>query len=214
MATVAVGRAGEAYRVGWVSGLPYPVRNVVRRWRGMLGMVLGVGIALGIGMTMLAVSKASIDLFTGDYRVSGADLYVIQEGGKPVPVVAGDSPGTIDHARNALARVRSLPGVRAAVGVMSWSLARERPGPRRRDTPVELIGAQGVDGDPTLIPNMVLMKEGRWLRRSDEIVLGATLARDKGLSVGDTVRLNGRDFAVVGLGRLRGSGGFGSDSQA
>ena len=28
------------------------------------------------------------------------------------------------------------------------------------------------------------------------------------------MRLNGRDFAVVGLGRLRGSGGFGADSQA
>ena len=214
MTTAAVGRASKGYRVGWVSGLPYPVRNVVRRWRGMLGMVLGVGIALGIGMTMLAVSKASIDLFTGDYRASGADFYVITEGGTPVPILPGDSPGTIDHARNSLARIRALPGVRAAVGLMSWSLERERPGPQRRDAPVELIAVQGVDGDPTLIPNMVLMTEGRWLRRSDEIMLGSKLAREKGLRLGDSVRLNGRDFAVVGIGRLRGAGGFGTDSQA
>jgi ABC-type lipoprotein release transport system permease subunit len=212
MAAVAVEPAPAPYRPGPVAGLPYPIRNVVRRWRGMLGMVLGVGIALGIGMTMLAVSKASIDLFTGDYRVSGADLYVFREGGSPIPILPGDSPGTIDYARNALARVRAAPGVRAAVGTMSWSLERERPGPLRRDAPVELIAVQGVDGDPESIPSMLKLDAGRWLRRSDEIVLGAKLAREKGLAVGGSVRLNGRDFAVVGIGRLRGLGGFAGDS--
>ena len=76
-------RRAQLFRPGWSAGLPYPVRNVWRRRRGLVGMILGVGIALGLGMTMLAVSQASIDLFTGDYRASSADLYVTTEGGKP-----------------------------------------------------------------------------------------------------------------------------------
>lgn len=213
MATSAIVRVSAPYRAGWVSGLPYAVRNVVLRWRGMLGMIIGVGIALSIGMTMLAVSKAQIDLYIGDYRVSGADLYVVTRGGKPIPALPGESPGTIDHARNALARVRALPDVAAAVGVVSWPLERETHG-SRRDAPAELIMAQGVDGDPTVIAEMLVLKDGRWLRRSDEIVLGSRLAREKRLAVGNTVRLNRREFTVVGIGRLRGFGGFASDSQA
>ena len=32
-------------RVSWVLRLPYPLRNVVRRWTSLLGMIVGVGIA-------------------------------------------------------------------------------------------------------------------------------------------------------------------------
>ena len=42
-------------------------------------------------------------------------------------------------------------------------------------------------------------------------MLGAKLARDKNLRIGSTVRLAGRDYAVVGIGRLRGFG-FSGDS--
>jgi hypothetical protein len=49
--------------MAWLLTLPYPVRSALRRWRGMVGMVLGVGIALGIGMTLLVVSRASVVAF-------------------------------------------------------------------------------------------------------------------------------------------------------
>jgi len=187
------------------------VRNVWRRRRGLLGMILGVGIALGLGMTMLAVSQASIDLFTGDYKVSSADLYVTTEGGKPVPILAGETPGTIDDARHVMAQLRGLLGVTAVLGTMSWTLERERPGPKVRDAPKELLTVMGVEGDPNDIPGALRLDEGRWPRRNDEIMLGTKLSRDKGLPLGSTVRLAGRDFQVVGIGRLRGFG-FSGDS--
>ncbi len=204
-------RRASAYRVGWSAGLPYPVRNVWRRRRGLLGMILGVGIALGLGMTMLAVSQASIDVFTGDFRASSADLYVTTEGGKPIPVLAGETPGTIEDARHVMAQLRGLPGVTAVLGQMTWTLERERPGPRVRDAPKELLTVMGVEGDPNDIPGALRLDEGRWPRRTDEIMLGAKLAREKGLPVGGTVRRAGRDFTVVGIGRLRGFG-FSGDS--
>ncbi|HZO30718.1 MAG TPA: FtsX-like permease family protein [Chloroflexota bacterium] len=208
---MATPRQGTVYRASWSAGLPYPVRNVWRRRRGLLGMILGVGIALGLGMTMLAVSQASIDLFTGDYKVSSADLYVTTEGGKPVPILAGETPGTIDDARHVMAQLRGLPGVTAVLGTMSWTLERERPGPKVRDAPKELLTVMGVEGDPNDIPGALRLDEGRWPRRNDEIMLGTKLSRDKGLPLGSTVRLAGRDFQVVGIGRLRGFG-FSGDS--
>lgn len=39
--------------VPWLARLPYPLRTVVRRWRSPITMVVGVGIALALGMTML-----------------------------------------------------------------------------------------------------------------------------------------------------------------
>jgi hypothetical protein len=154
------------------------VRNVWRRRRGLLGMIVGVGIALGLGMTMLAVSQASIDLFTGDYRVSSAQLYVTTEGGKPVPILAGETPGTIENARHVMAQLRGLPGVTAVLGEMTWTLERERPGPKVHDTPKELLTVMGVEGDPNDIPGALRLDSGRWPRRTDEIMLGAKVARD------------------------------------
>ncbi|MCC7366941.1 MAG: ABC transporter permease [Chloroflexi bacterium] len=193
--------------------LPYAVRTVLRRWRGTIGMVLGVGIALGIGMTMLGVNTATLDLYTREYRLSGADFRVIQQGGTLVPLLPSDSPGTLKHATSRLAQIRGMPGVIQAVGAVSWELERERPGPKRTDQPAELVGVMGIDGEPDKIDGTVVIDSGRWLRRSDELVVGSRLSREKGITLGQSVRLGGRDFQVVGIGKLRGFG-FQADSIA
>src|SRR5262249_34042850 len=159
----------------------------LRRWRGMLGMMLGVGISLGIVMTILAISKASIEIYTGDFLKSGADLYVVTQGGTLIPLLPSDTPGTIKHARNTLAQAGALPTAGGAAGVRTWSMERQREGPKRRDEPTELIATMGVDGEPAQIPGMLVLQEGHWLRRSDEVVLGAKLSREKGLHLGDTI---------------------------
>src|SRR5690349_19513646 len=112
------------FRVGWLLGLPYPIRVVLRRWRGLVGMILGVWIALGLGMTLLGSSNAVIEIYTADFYRSGADLYVTQRGGTMIPILASDSPGTIEHGRARLGQIRTLPGVRSALGVMSWTMER------------------------------------------------------------------------------------------
>lgn len=193
--------------------LPYPLRDSLRRWRSLVGMMIGVGIALGIGMVMMAVSAASVNLFTSDYRKSGADLYVVTQGGKLIALLPSDSPGSIRHARGALAQVRGIAEVQAAIGFITWSMERQREGPARHDEPADLIAVVGIDGDPAAVPGALAMDAGRWLRRSNEIVLGSKLARETGLGIGDSIRLNGFDFNVVGIGRFRG-GGYSGDSMA
>jgi putative ABC transport system permease protein len=56
------------------------------------------------------------------------------------------------------------------------------------------------------------MRDGRWPRRGDEVVVGGRYSREKGVHIGDSLRLNDRDFTIVGIGRLRGVAGFSSNS--
>jgi ABC-type antimicrobial peptide transport system permease subunit len=199
---------------GWALRLPYPLRNALNRWRSLLSMIVGVGIALSIGMTILGVISAEMDLLTGDYERSGFGVYVPTQGGKIVARLAGDTPCTIQNASSVLAQVRSWPGVRTAIGAITWTMAREDEGPRRRGQLTELISVIGVDGDPQTVPNMLVLDSGRWLRGGNEVVLGRTLAKDKALHVGDSLRMNGATFSVVGVGTLRGFSSFGQNSVA
>jgi ABC-type antimicrobial peptide transport system permease subunit len=61
---------------------------------------------------------------------------------------------------------------------------------------------------------MLVLDSGRWLRGGNEVVLGRTLAKDKALHVGDSLRMNGATFTVVGVGTLRGFASFGQNSVA
>jgi ABC-type antimicrobial peptide transport system permease subunit len=206
--------AARTFGPDWALRLPYPLRNALNRWRSLLSMIVGVGIALSIGMTILAVISAEMDLLTGDYERSGIGVYVSTQGGKIVAELAGDTPGTIQNAGTVLAQVRSWPEVHSAIGAITWTMSREQEGPRRRGQPTELVSVIGVDGDPRTVPNMLELNSGRWLRGGNEVVLGRTLAKDKALNVGDTLRMNGSTFSVVGVGTLRGFSSFGQNSVA
>ncbi len=192
--------------------LPYPIRNALGRWRALISMMLGVGIALSIGMTILGVISAEMDLLTGDYERSGVGVYVSTQGGKIVARLAGDTPGTIRDATTVLAQVRGWPEVRSAIGALTWTLERQTEGPRRRGQPTALMAVIGVDGDPSYVDGMLVLDTGRWLRGGNEVVIGRQLARDKELHVGDTLRLNGSTFSIVGVGVLRGFSSFGQNS--
>ena len=165
-------------------------------------------------MTLLAVISAEMDLFTGDYVRSGIGLYVATQGGTLVARLPGDTPGTIPNARAVLAQVRGWPEVQGAIGALTSTMAREQAGPRRRGQPTELISIIGVNGDPLGVPGMLALESGRWLRGGNEIVVGRTLASAKSLHIGDSVRLNGNPFTVVGIGSLRGFSSFGQSSAA
>jgi ABC-type lipoprotein release transport system permease subunit len=199
--------------VSWLLKLPYPVRTVIRRWRGLTGMVIGVGIALGIGMLFLGVSKSKVDLYSANFVRVAADLYVVQRGGTLVPILPSDTTGSIAKASGVIAQVRAIKEVRTVVGIALAGLEQERESARNADEPAALVTVMGVDGDPSQIDGLLVPKQGRWLRRPDEVMVGTTLAREKHLAVGDPLRLSGRTFTIVGIGRLRGSS-FGTEGYA
>jgi putative ABC transport system permease protein len=177
----------------------------------MLGMVGAVGVALAMVMTIMGMVQGSLWLYTGNFIVSGVDLYVVRRGGTLIPVLPGEGPGTLADARHRLAQARAMPEVRQAIGVAAWPLRRSREGPTR-GLLVERFLAFGVDGDPLAVADALDMRAGRWLSRDDEVVLGRKLAREKRLAIGDTVELESRRLRVVGIGQLRGVGMAGDGS--
>ncbi|HEV8636861.1 MAG TPA: ABC transporter permease [Chloroflexota bacterium] len=205
-------RAARGDAIPWSFRQPLVVRSALRRWRGMVGMVFAVGGALGLVMMLLFLAQGSTWFYVQDYVESGVDLYTVRHGGVMIPILPGDSPGTLKNARQLLAQARAMPEVRGALGVMIWQLERTQDGPRRGQ-PSEMINVAGVDGDPERIPDALKMRQGRWLRRPDEAVVGRKLAKDKNLAVGDTLTLDRRRLTIVGIGRLRGVG-FGGDGTA
>ena len=92
---VAAAESTRHYRLHWLRRLSYPVRTVVRRWRGMLGMMIGVGLALSLTMTIVAVSQGTQALMTDDFLRSGIDLYLYTKGSKPIAVLAGETPDVL-----------------------------------------------------------------------------------------------------------------------
>lgn len=214
MTAQAIELAAPAEPIEWLLALPYPLRNALRRWRSLAGMTVGVGIALSIGMTLLAVIGAEMDLLTGDYARSGVGLYVVTDGGKLVARLAGETPGSIQNGTTTLAQMRSWSSVQSAVGALTWTMTRQDEGPTRRAQPRQLISVVGVNGDPALVPGLLELYSGRWLRNTNDIVVGRTLARTRQLSPGDTIRLDDTSFVVVGIGRLRGFSAFGQDAVA
>src|SRR5260370_34429144 len=87
----------QTIHVGWLLRLPYPLRNALGRWRALLSMILGVGIALSIGMTLLAVVSAGMDLLTGDYARSGIGVFRATPGGAPRGRMSRCTPGASPH---------------------------------------------------------------------------------------------------------------------
>jgi putative ABC transport system permease protein len=201
-------REGPAPAFTWprLLAFPFPVRNAVRRWRRLVGMVIGVGIALSFVMILMGLLGGSMGNLVGDFPRSGANLYVAVNGGQLIPLQHGSNPGTIDGGTAVLATVRGIPGVRAAVGELSWPLMQEREGPRARYEAAQFVPAIAVDGDPSDVSGLLVMRQGRWLRRGNEVVLGPRLSANKSLPVGASLRLSGRDFEIVGIGQLRGFG--------
>jgi ABC-type antimicrobial peptide transport system permease subunit len=193
--------------------LPLALRSIVRRWRKVVGATIGLSFALSVVVAFLELSAGGTYLFTGEYTETGMDVYVLMRGGVVAPILPGDRIGEIEDGRLLLSQVRSFPEVRGVVGTFLTALSRERerlPNGRRDTEPWTAVG---VSGDPSRVAGTLVLKEGRWFRPGNEVVVGDHLASSKGLRIGDTVILNGRRFQVSGIGQIRGVG-FGSNGYA
>ena len=193
--------------------LPYPLRNALGRWRALLSMMLGVGIALSIGMTILGVISAEMDLLTGDYERSGVGVYVSTQGGKIVARLAGDTPGTIRDASTVLAQVRGWPEVQSAIGAMTWTMERQTEGPRRRGQPIRADGGDRRRRRSDLRERHAGDRSGPVAaRRQRSRHRPHSLRATRVCMSATTLRLNGSTFTIVGVGLLRGFSSFGQNS--
>jgi ABC-type antimicrobial peptide transport system permease subunit len=203
---VALRGSSRQSRLPALLRLPFPIRTIVRRWRGVLSILIGLSVALGLVLTLMGTIGTAMTTVLGDYQQSGANLYVAETGGKLLSLEVGSSPGTIDQGTAVISKLRRVPGVQAAVGELSWPLKQEQQGPQARNQAARFFQTVAVDGDPSGISNFLVMHEGRWFRRGNELVIGQGLSTTMSLGIGDSLNLNGQEYEIVGIGKLRGFG--------
>jgi putative ABC transport system permease protein len=152
-------------------------RQRVRTSLTVLGIALGIATVVALGVVTGSLRNTAGEII----GLGGADFMVAQEG------AADLSFSTVPEAD--AARLTEMPGVERAEPAL-FHITRVGSNPF-----FFIVGrtAESVANSPP--PNL----EGRTFRTSNEIMLGTRSASDLGARVGDTVTLEGREYAVVGI---------------
>ncbi len=180
--------------------------NKLRSGLTMLGIVIGVAAVIAL----LAVGQGASASITGAINDIGTNLIFVMAGGQQdVSVVR---PLTLGDAR-AIADPLVAPSV-LLVAPMIQSRVDVAAAGETRTTQL-----QGVTAEYQIVRNVTLsegefISESNVLGRASVVILGSDVAqnlfgRTDGL-VGETVRLQGQPFRVIGVEKAKGGGGFGS----
>jgi putative ABC transport system permease protein len=180
--------------------------NKLRSALTVLGIVIGVGAVIGI----MAVGAGAQNTITGQISSIGTNLLFVLRGG--TEDIRNPKPLTI-HDAEAIADPFAAPSVVGVAPVLQDTLELSYAG--------ESTFAQsfGVTSSYNSVSNLALsegefISEAHILGRAAVAVIGpdtaeALLGRREGV-VGETIRIEGQPFRVIGLMASRGGSGFGN----
>ncbi|HLF90489.1 MAG TPA: ABC transporter permease [Anaerolineales bacterium] len=179
--------------------------NKLRAGLTILGIVIGVGAVIA----MLSIGRGAEASITGSVQGIGTNLLFIFRGGdesvrNPEPLTLGDA--------DAIAEPFAAPSVANVSPILQGNLEVTFG---RESTNTAVVGV--VSNYATVrnyqITEGEFINEGHLLGRASVVLLGPTVAealfdRTEGI-VGETVRIEGQPFRVIGILRAKGGGGFG-----
>ncbi len=180
--------------------------NKLRSALTMLGIVIGVASVVAL----LAIGAGAQAAITQQIESIGSNLIVVIAGSQNNVAVAGDAPArlTLNDAR----QLDGLPGVAAVAPVYQATMRVTYRG-RQVNVPLTGVTPEFAEVHPDLID------KGRFVTTSDQnnrarvVMLGSQAATDLFGAVnpvGQSVRINGVLFKVVGVLKPQGVGGFGN----
>lgn len=165
-------------------------RDILRGWSKYVLTGLGLGLLIGVTLTMAGVYRGMVDDAHALLANSRADLWVVQ---KDTQGPYAESSSIKDDV---VRSVRGMPGVAVAANVAYLTMQVRKQGQEQR---VMVVGMEpGMPGAPGYLV------AGRHITRNHY----ETVADVKtGFAVGDTVRIRRHDYQVVGLTRRMVSSG-------
>ncbi|HEX2978875.1 MAG TPA: ABC transporter permease [Anaerolineaceae bacterium] len=182
--------------------------NKMRSGLTMLGIVIGVGAVIA----MLAVGQGAQQTITGSISGIGTNLLFVFSGNFNEEV-RNQKPLTMSDVE-AIGDVFSAPSVKSVAPVLQDSKQISYAG---KQTSTQITG---VTTDYINIRNYRLIEgevisDDQILGRASVVILGSDIAdklfdRREGV-VGETVRIEGQPFRVIGVLAPRGGGSFGSE---
>lgn len=162
-------------------------RDILHAWNKFLFTGIGLGLLIGVTLTMAGVYRGMVD----DAKVlldnSSADLWVVQQG------TLGPYAEASSIYDNVYRSILGMDGVAQAANVTYLTMQVQHGG---RDTRAMVVGVvPGAAGTPGW-PRYLLA--GRHLTRSHYEAVADVAS---GLRLGDTVRIRRNEYKIVGLTR-------------
>jgi putative ABC transport system permease protein len=186
--------------------------NKLRSGLTVLGIVIGVAAVIA----MLAVGKGAQESITGSISGIGTNLLFVFRGDQgdnvrnPKPLTLGDAQALSD--RFAAPSVEAVAPALQGDGVVSFG--GEKTSPQLFGVTPEYFQVRNLE-----VAEGDLINEEHMLGRASVVILGSETAKNlfghsDGVT-GETVRIEGQPFRVIGVLKSRGGGAFGSeDDQA
>jgi putative ABC transport system permease protein len=165
-------------------------RDILHGWSKYVLTGLGLGLLIGVTLTMAGVYRGMVDDAHALLTNSRADLWVVQQG------TQGPYAESSSIKDDVVRSIRGMPGVAAAANVTYLTMQVENQG---RETRVMVVGIEpGQPGAPGYLV------AGRHLTRSHYEAVADVKTR---FALGDSVRIRRHDYTVVGLTRRMVSSG-------
>jgi len=159
-------------------------RDILHGWGKFIFTGLGLGLLIGVTLTMAGVYRGMVDDARTLIDNAGADLWVVQQ--NTLGPYAEPSSVRDDVARD----LRGLQGIQDAGNVTYLTMQIQQNG---KDVRVMLVGIEpGKPGEPAYLV------AGRPIVRSHYEALADVKT---GLSLGDRISIRRHDYTVVGLTR-------------
>jgi len=165
-------------------------RDILHGWSKYVLTGLGLGLLIGVTLTMAGVYRGMVDDAHALLTNSRADLWVVQ---KDTQGPYAESSSIKDDV---VRSVRGMPGVAAAANVAYLTMQVQKDG---QDQRVMVVGMEpGMPGAPGYLVT------GRHITRNH---YEAVADVKTGFALGETVRIRRHDYTVVGLTRRMVSSG-------
>ena len=167
-------------------------RDILHSWGKFALTGLGLGLLIGVTLTMAGVYRGMVDDAHALITNSGADLWVVQQ------YTQGPYAESSSIKDDVVRSVRGMPGVSQAANVTYFTLQVQ--GASGDDKRVMVVGIEpGQPGEPGYL------LAGRQITRNHYEAVADIRA---GLALGETVRIRRHGYTVVGLTqRMVSSGG-------
>lgn len=161
------------------------LRNLMQRKVRTSLTCLGMGVAVCAIVTMLGVADVFEKAVTQMFTSRDVEIIVTRAG------VAQRVAATLDG--NIAKQIQTLPHVESVEGMLVDVVSFV-------DANLLAVYVVGWPVDSLMMRNLKIIEGNRFAAdRSQQVLLGITLARNLNKKIGDTVEIEGEDFTVVGI---------------
>jgi putative ABC transport system permease protein len=169
-------------------------RDILHDWGKFVFTGIGLGLLIGVTLTMAGVYRGMVDDAQAMLDNSGADLWVVQKDTLGPYAEPSSIPDDIDRS------IRTMRGVARAANITYLTMQIDHAG---SDVRVMVVGVDTASpGDPGQPPHLVA---GRQIVRAH---YEAVAAVKTGFGLGDVVQVRRNRYRIVGLtSRMVSSGG-------